>query len=437
MAPGRGCATAAGKQADSRFPYENRQTITAMTQHSFEIHTLRKGVLPRRIRTFIEMESASGMVMIVFALLALIVSNSPLSAWYNAFVAAPVTFGYRHYIATEPLQDWVKDILMVLFFLMIGLELKREMREGFLSKRDQITLPLLAAMGGMAAPAAIFFVFNHQVPDNLNGWAIPCATDIAFALAILTLFGRRVPPSVKIFLLAVAIFDDLGAILIIVAFYNAELAAAPLLLAAGGMAALITLNRAGVTVNTPYIIVGIFLWFCLYHAGIHTTLAGILVGFAIPMRDAQDLRHSPLNTCMHFLHPWVSFLVLPVFAFTNAGVDLRGLSPSSFIEPLPLGIALGLFFGKQIGIFGVSWLLIRSKQAAMPEAAGWIHLYAVSVIAGVGFTMSLFLGLLAFPDDGRQEMVKLGVIGGSLLSIMWGTVVLRLSARAKQFPSPP
>lgn len=400
-------------------------------QHSSEIEAIRKGILPRRIREFMETESASGVVMIVFAVLAVLAANSPFSALYKEFVSAPITFGFQDSMATHPLKDWVKDILMVFFFLIIGLELKREMCEGFLSKRDQILLPLFAAAGGMAAPALIFFGLNHGNPDTIHGWAIPSATDIAFALAILTLLGKGIPPAIKIFLLAVAIFDDLGAILVIAAFYNTGLAIMPLLLAAAGIAVLALLNRAHVVVITPYILVGIFLWFCFYYSGIHTTLAGVIVGLMVPMRDPADPKDSPLNRYMHFLHPWVSFLVLPIFAFTSAGVDLKGLSLSSFLEPLPLGIALGLFVGKQIGIFGTSWLLIKTKLVGMPDATKWRQLYAVSVIAGIGFTMSLFIGMLAFDDAHLQEMVKVGVIGGSLMCILWGGIVLKIATARK------
>lgn len=398
-------------------------------QHPSEITSVRQGVLPRRIREFMETESSSGIVMIAFALLAVIAANSPFSALYKELVNSPITFGFQDSMATHALKDWVKDILMVFFFLIIGLELKREMCEGFLSNRDQILLPLFAAAGGMAVPALIFFGFNHGSPETIHGWAIPSATDIAFALAILTLLGKGIPPAVKIFLLAVAIFDDLGAIIVIAAFYNSGLAIQPLLLAAAGIAALIALNRSRITVMTPYMLLGVFLWFCFYHSGIHTTLAGVIVGLMIPMRDQADPKDSPLNRCMHFLHPWVSFLVLQIFAFTSAGVDLKGLTLASFLEPLPLGIALGLFIGKQIGIFGISFVLIKSKLVAMPEGASWKHLYAVSIIAGIGFTMSLFIGMLAFSDPHLQEMVKVGVISGSLICIVWGGIVLKLVTR--------
>ena len=400
-------------------------------QHQSERNSVSKGILPQRIREFMETESASGVVMIVFAILAIIAANSPFSNLYKDFIHTKITFGIGDSTASESISHWVKDILMVFFFLIIGLELKREMCEGFLSKRDQIILPLLAAIGGMATPALIFMGINYHNSETINGWAIPSATDIAFALAILTMLGKNIPPAIKIFLLAVAIFDDLGAILIIAIFYNTGLAVMPLVLAMVGIAALFALNRSRVAIITPYMLVGVFLWFCFYYSGIHTTLAGVIVGLSIPVREADDARHSPANKLMHFLHPWVSFLVLPIFAFTSAGVDLRGLKIANFIEPLPLGIAFGLFFGKQIGIFGTTFLLIKSKLVSMPEATGWRHLYAVSVVAGIGFTMSLFIGMLAFSSPYLYEMVKIGVISGSLLCIVWGGVVLKLVCKSK------
>lgn len=385
---------------------------------------------PRFLREFIHTESSSGIIMIAFAALSLLVANSPLSSWYYDFTKAPVTFGYGSLSAIEPFSAWVKDILMVFFFLVVGLELKREMCEGFLSRRDQILLPLAAAAGGMVAPALIYLALNHEHPANLAGWAIPSATDIAFALCILTLAGKGVAPSIKIFLLAIAIFDDLGAILVIAAFYSSGLAVLPLLLAALGVMVLCVLNRRNITVLAPYLLTGVYLWFCFHYSGIHTTVAGVAVGMAIPMRDRNDPRHSPLNRCMHFLHPWVSFLVLPLFAFTCAGVSLGGMTLERLLQPLSLGVMMGLFFGKQIGIFGMTWLLVTFRLASKPEGASWRQLYGVSVVAGIGFTMSLFIGLLAFDNAQAQEMAKLGVIVGSLLSAVWGAAILRMPGRS-------
>lgn len=375
--------------------------------------------ISRYFQEFIKMESSSGLMMIVFAVLAMLAANSPFLPLYKAFVDYPITFGFQ-------LKDVVKDVLMVFFFLVIGLELKREWCEGLLSKRDQVVLPLCAAIGGMVVPALIFVSFNYHSADTIHGWAIPSATDIAFALAILTLFGKGVPPAIKIFLLAVAIFDDLGAIIIIALFYNSGLTIVPLFLAMCGVVGLIVLNRMHIVAITPYIFIGLLLWICFHYAGIHTTLSGVIVGFSIPMYGKKHNIDSPLNRSINTLHPWVNFLVLPLFAFTSAGVSISGIALSDLLKPLPLGIALGLFFGKQIGIFSVSWFMIKTKLAKMPENATWRHLYAVSVIAGIGFTMSLFIGMLAFSDVYLQEMVKIGVIGGSLFCILVGVLVLRL-----------
>lgn len=388
-----------------------------------------KGVLPKLIGQFIATESASGLVMIFFAALALLAANSSYSDAYHSLIASPISFGFLEYSASEPLKTWVKDILMVFFFLIVGLELKREMSEGFLAERGQLLLPLIAAASGMAIPALIFIGINIDQPQNHAGWAIASATDIAFALCVLMLVGKSVPPPVKIFLLAVAIFDDLGAILIIALFYNSELALLPLLLAAGGIAALIALNKGKVTALTPYFLVAVFLWFCFYHSGIHTTVAGVITGLLIPMRNPYHRKRSPVNSVIYFLHPWVSFIVLPIFAFTSAGINFSNVNMDMLLSPLPLGIALSLFLGKQIGIFGALWLLIKTGLTGKPEGAGWMHLYGVSVIAGIGFTMSLFIGQLAFSDDAIQDLVKAGVIGGSLLSAVWGYIVLRYLAK--------
>ncbi len=390
---------------------------------------MKRRALSRPLREFMETESSSGMVMIAFAVLALLAANSGLSGWYYSFIDLPIRLGFGEGGEVAPLKEWVKDILMVFFFLLIGLELKREMKEGFLARKDQVFLPLLCAAGGMIAPAIIFLALNRHSPETLTGWAIPSATDIAFALAVLSLVGKGIPPSIKVFLLAIAIFDDLGAILIIAGFYNAGIALPPLLLALAGVGALWMLNRKPVTSLAPYMLVGVYLWFCLHHAGLHTTLAGVLVGIAIPMRNPKQSGHSPLDDCIHRLHPWVSFLVLPLFAFTAAGVSFQGMDRAVLSQSLPLGIALGLFFGKQIGIFGMAWGLIKLRFVTMPEGARFSQIYAVSILAGIGFTMSLFIGMLAFTDPALQDGVKTGVIAGSLLSVLWGGAVVRWVGR--------
>jgi Na+:H+ antiporter, NhaA family len=391
---------------------------------------LKKILLPRLVRKFIETESAAGVFMICCLVLATILSNSHLHGWYESFINATISVGYNGYSFVEPLKEWVKDVLMVFFFFIVAMELKTEVLEGFLSKPGQVRLPMLAALGGVAVPALIYYGLNHHNPEHIAGWAIPSATDIAFALAILVLAGRNVPPSAKIFLLAIAIFDDLFAILIIAFFYSSGVDYTPLIYAGAGLAILLFLNFVGITDMTPYLIIGIFLWICLHHAGIHTTLAGVAVGLAIPMRDPENPNQSPLKHLMHLFHGWVSFLVLPLFAFTAAGINFEGMTPSMLLDPVPMGIALGLFFGKQIGIFLTTLILVTLRLARLPEGMNWRHVYGVSLVAGIGFTMSLFIGLLAFDDPHTQQMVKAGVIGGSTLASLFGFIVLRFCCNA-------
>lgn len=384
--------------------------------------------LPRPVRQFIERESSAGVLMIITACAALIMANSAFYLDYKAFINTPISFGLDQSSVTEPLKVWVKDVFMVFFFLLVGLELKREFSEGFLADREQVVLPLIAAAGGMAIPAAVYLAFNLQTPENFYGWAVSSATDIAFALAVLLLAGRHAPPSVKIFLLAIAIFDDLGAILIIAFFYSNELNLLALAFSAAGVGALYLFNRLSVTQMAPYLFVGVYLWFMLYHAGIHTTVAGVLVGLAMPMKCPVRDNHSPVNSCMHFLHPWVNFLVLPLFAFVGAGVHFKGLSFNMLLAPLPLSIALALFLGKQVGIFSSTYLAVKMFNAKLPAGASWRHIYGVSCVAGVGFTMSLFIGYLAF-DEAQLAEVKLGVLMGSLLSAILAAVVFASCAK--------
>jgi NhaA family Na+:H+ antiporter len=370
--------------------------------------------------------------MIFFLCLATAMVNSPFGGLYHHMVDSTIGVSFNASIMQEAVKDWVKDVLMVFFFLVVAMELKVEMMEGFLSKPGQVRLPLLAALGGVVTPALIYYGLNHDTPAHVAGWAIPSATDIAFALAILVLAGKHVPASAKIFLLAIAIFDDLFAILIIAFFYSDGLATEPLLMAFGGTAVLAFLNARNVNALTPYMLTGVYLWYCLHHAGVHTTIAGVAVGMAIPLRDGDDTdnqQYSPLKHCMHLLHGWVSFLVLPLFAFTASGIDFSGMTTELMLSSVPMGIALGLFFGKQIGIFGTTWLLVKLKLAALPEAMNWRHVYGVSLVGGVGFTMSLFIGLLAFDDPAMQHMVKAGVIGGSMLASVAGFLMFKFLSR--------
>ena len=373
------------------------------------------------VQRFLKLEAAGGIIMLAATAFALFAANSVLGDWYEDVIHYPISIGYDW-----PLSHWVSEVLMVVFFLVVGLELKREMVEGFLSKRDQIILPGLAALGGMVVPALLFLLINADIPANYTGWAIPSATDIAFAVCVLTLAGRGTPPAIKIFLLAIAIFDDLGAILIIAFFYSGIQSVTALALVGLGIVILALLNRAKINTLAPYILTCIYLWFCLHEAGVHTTIAGVLTGLMMPTKGREGA--SAVDRLLHMLHPYVAFGVMPLFAFVSAGVSLEGISPEVLLSPIPLGIALGLFFGKQIGIFGVTWLCIKTNIAKLPEGANWLHIYGVSILAGIGFTMSLFIGMLAFPEALQPE-VKIGVLGGSLLSTIWGALVLKWARR--------
>lgn len=386
----------------------------------------------RTASRFIHSESAGGVVMALAALLALLVSNSPWSAVYQGFLAWPgeLRVGHDWLVLSKSLLYWVNDLWMAVFFFLVGLEIKREMIEGELASRSQALLPAVAALGGMLVPTLIYVAINCGDTTALRGWAIPAATDIAFALGILILLGRRVPASLKIFLTAVAIIDDLGAILIIAFFYTDGLSLTAL--AAGGVGVLVLalLNRARVVAIAPYVIVGLGIWVFVYKSGIHATLAGVLTALAIPLSDGKG--GSPLKVAEHVLHPWVAFVVLPMFAFANAGVALQGVTVATLLQSVPLGIAAGLLLGKAVGVFGASWLLIRFFGARLPAQADWGQFFGVCLLCGIGFTMSLFIGTLAFEGQGpgHETQVKLGVLGGSLLSGILGTVLLlRRAAR--------
>lgn len=381
------------------------------------------------LREFLRLQSAGGIVLIAAAAAALLLDNSPLSPVYAILLETPVEIRVGALHIAKPLLLWVNDGLMAIFFLLVGLEIKREMLEGELSTLAQAMLPALAAIGGMTAPAAIYAALNWGDPVRIHGWAIPAATDIAFALGVLALLGNRVPVSLKVFLTAVAIFDDLGAIVIIAMFYTANLSLEALATAGVAIAALVVLNRAGVTQLAPFILVGVVLWVCVLKSGVHATLAGVALALAIPLRARDADGRAPLLRLEHMLHPWVAFAIVPIFAFANAGVSLGGLSRALF-DPVTLGIIAGLFVGKQLGIFGTVWLAVRSGLASAPAGTGWLQIYGVSLLAGIGFTMSLFIGTLAFDDSRYASAVRLGVLSGSLLSALCGYLVLRLASDA-------
>ena len=385
------------------------------------------------LRRFLAHESAGGIALALAALAALIVSNSPASGWYEALLSTPgqLVIGDT-LVLRKSLLVWVNDLWMAVFFFLVGLEIKREFVEGELADRRQAALPLVAAFGGMLVPALIYSAINWGDPQARQGWAIPTATDIAFAIGIVMLLGSRVPLSLKVFLSAVAIIDDLGAIVVIAVFYTDRLSFTALAGAGVGLAVLFALNRARVTRVDVYAAVGLLIWVFVLKSGVHATLAGVLTAMAIPARD----RHggSPLQRTAHHLHPWVAFLILPVFGFCNAGVNLAGASFDTLLMPVPLGIALGLVLGKAIGVFGSAWLLVRSGLGAAPAGATTPQWFGVCVLCGIGFTMSLFIGGLAF--DGLPPLyetkLKLGVLAGSLVSGVAGVAILMAAARFKR-----
>ena len=378
---------------------------------------------------FIEHEAAGGVILLAAAILALLISNSGLSWLYDGFLSTPVTIRVGALSLDKPLLLWINDGLMAVFFLLVGMEIKREMMAGELASVDRAMLPAIAAVGGMVVPAAFYAIINGDNPEAMRGWAIPCATDIAFAVGLIALLGTRVPLSLKVFLLALAIIDDLGAIIIIALFYTSQLSLTALWLAAAGIAVLAVLNARNVTSIAAYMIVGVFIWVCVLKSGVHATLAGVVVGLAIPLRAVGAETYSPLEELEHKLHPWVAFGVLPLFAFANAGVSLAGLSLAKLADGIPLGIALGLFAGKQIGILGATWLAVRAGLGRMPEGATWTQVYGVACVAGIGFTMSLFIGLLAFPDPAFAADVRIGVLAGSVASALVGFAVLSMAGR--------
>lgn len=386
---------------------------------------------PSALRRLLKSEAGGGIVLMGVAALALVIANSP---------AAPLYFGLlKTYVGGLSVLHWINDALMAVFFLLVGLEIKREFVDGQLSTWPRRILPGVAAAGGMLAPALIYVAFNAGDAATLRGWAIPAATDIAFALGVLALLGSRVPVSLKVFLAALAILDDLGAVIIIALFYTADLSGPMLGLAALALAVLVALNRFGVSRLAPYLVIGAALWFFVLKSGVHATIAGVALALTIPVRPAPgrpDDPASPLHRLEHALHPYVAFAIVPIFGFANAGVSLSGVSWETVMSPVPLGIALGLFVGKQIGVFGFAAIAIRTRLVDLPAHATWLQLYGVSLLCGIGFTMSLFIGLLAFPTDpALQDAVKIGVLMGSIASAIAGTLVLRLAPMAASTPA--
>ncbi|MEW4447405.1 Na+/H+ antiporter NhaA [Qipengyuania sp. JC766] len=381
----------------------------------------------QRLRAFIASESAGGIVLIVAAAIALVIANSALLAPYQSLLATPVIFSAGDLVSIDkPLLLWINDGLMALFFFLIGLEVKREVVTGQLRTWKQAALPVYAAIGGMAIPALVFVAINTGSPENIRGWAIPAATDIAFALGLLALLGSRVPVALKALLLAVAIIDDIGAIAIIALFYTENMNLGALALALVPAAGMLLLNRAGVARTIPYFILGAILWICVLKSGVHATLAGVATAMFVPIATGDE---RPLARLEHALHPWVAFLILPVFAFANAGVSFVGAGIAALFSPLSLGIAAGLVIGKQAGVFGACWIAAKTGLASMPADVTWRHIYGLACLAGIGFTMSLFIGGLAFADPARIDAVKIGVLTGSMISALIGMSVLATAPR--------
>lgn len=378
---------------------------------------------------FFQMEAASGLFLIAAAALALIINNSPLAWLYNGLLDVPVVAQVGALKIAKPLLLWINDGLMALFFLLIGLEVKRELLEGHLSKPSQIVLPGAAAIGGMVVPALIFWFFNKDNPAALSGWAIPMATDIAFALGVLALLGKRVPLSLKLFLMTLAIIDDLGAIIVIAVFYSGELSNVSLMLAGLSILVLIAMNKLGVIKLGPYLLIGVLLWICVLKSGVHATLAGVVLAFCIPLRT-KNAEASPLLSLEHALHPWVAFGILPLFAFANAGVPLTGVTLESFTHHVPLGIAAGLVVGKTVGVFGLTWLAVKTSMAALPTGANWGQVLGVSILCGIGFTMSLFVGSLAFVPGASEfaGMDRMGILTGSFIAALVGYAITAIAS---------
>ncbi len=383
------------------------------------------------VTSFLKLESAGGILLFITAMLAIVIANSPLEPFYQLFLSTPVEVRVGSFGIDKALLLWINDGLMAVFFFLVGLELKRELVEGELSDRRNIILPGVGAIGGMLAPALIYLVFNKDDAIAAQGWAIPAATDIAFALGVLTLLGSRVPTSIKLFLTSLAIFDDIGAIVIIAAFYTSKISTIALLVVAVCLPILYIMNRRNVLSKSAYLLIGLIMWVATLKSGVHATLAGVVLAMFIPMRSNSDSNYSPLKSLEHDLHSVVAFFVLPVFAFANAGISLKGVTVDQIFHGVPIGIALGLFIGKQVGIFGFCWLFIKLKLASLPSQMSWLSLYGTSALCGIGFTMSLFIGSLAFEETGVNLLFdeRLGIIIGSLISGIFGFFVLKISLR--------
>lgn len=385
------------------------------------------------VNKFFKLEAASGVLLFFAALLAIILANSPLSVYYDLLLSTPVEVRVGELAIDKPLLLWINDGLMAIFFFVVGLELKRELLEGELAEPKNIILPGAGAVGGMLIPALIYWFFNSDDPVALQGWAIPAATDIAFALGVLSLLGSRVPISIKIFLTSLAIFDDVGAIVIIAIFYTSKISFSALVVVALCIPVLWLLNRKGIVSKSPYILIGAIMWVATLKSGVHATLSGVVLAMFIPLRTRNPEELSPLKSLEQDLHNTVAYFVLPVFAFANAGLNLGGVGLDQIFHSVPIGIALGLFVGKQIGIFSICWLLIKLRMAELPKQMNWLGLYGTGILCGIGFTMSLFIGSLAFEESGANLLFdyRLGILLGSLVSGVVGYLLLNQSLKQR------
>jgi len=392
-----------------------------------------------KLKEFLCMESASGILLLIAASLAIVVENSAAKYLYDALLGTPVEIKIGDFEIAKPLLLWINDGLMAIFFFLIGLEVKREFLAGELADPARVVLPVIAAVGGMAIPAAIYVSVNWGDPVAMKGWAIPSATDIAFALGVLALLGNRIPQSLKLFLMTLAIIDDLGAIIIIAVFYTADLSFLSLLLATIAIVGLFIMNRRGVLRLAPYMLIGLVLWAAVLKSGVHATLAGVLTAFFIPFKRDAGETQTQLERLEHDIHPSVAYGILPLFAFANAGISFEGITLESMLHPVPFGIAAGLFIGNQIGVFGFSWLAIKLGISKMPQAVSWMQLYGAALLCGIGFTMSLFVGSLAFEQGGPDFAVddRLGILLGSLASGLLGYSVLRFFSGNKRLAPTP
>ncbi|HOO72701.1 MAG TPA: Na+/H+ antiporter NhaA [Spirochaetota bacterium] len=389
---------------------------------------------PTFFERFFKQESSAGIMLMFAALAAIITANTPLLEYYIRLIHTPAGIAIGSFTIHKPLLLWINDGLMAVFFFLVGLELKREFLEGELSQRSNIILPALGALGGMALPAAIYIIININDPVALQGWAIPAATDIAFALGILALLGSTVPKSMKVFLTSVAIFDDIGAIVIIAFFYTSNISIAALAVALACLIILFTLNRLNTAKKSPYFLVGMVMWAALLKSGVHATLAGVILAMFIPNSINGIPNISPLKSLEHDLHSIVAFVILPIFAFSNSGINLEGVGMEQVLHSVPLGIALGLFLGKQAGVFVFCWIGIKLRLATLPEGMSWFSLYGIAALCGIGFTMSLFIGSLAFEETGVNFFFdeRLGIILGSVSSGIIGYFMLNLALRKNQ-----